>query len=254
MKLALVSAFSILTFLTACTTTTPSSQPTIKGVHVQDSNLLAKDLKNYYWSYLPSGSNQPIVLHFLDKSISVDTGCNVMNGAWQINDKQLVVGKMMSTLKMCAPELMKQEGFAAKLLQDHSIPVSLDRTDPQQPILTLTHTDGEKYQFIGKATPEFKYQSKPDIIFMEVAAETKACTGVATQQCLQVREIKYNESFTKTTVGDWQLFYDHIEGFKHDPNVRTVLRLKRFTIANPAADQSKYAYIHDLTVEQEMVK
>lgn len=70
-----------------------------------------------------------------------------------------------------------------------------------------------------------------------------------------MREVKYNEQGLKTQVDkDWNLFYDQIEGFQHTPNERQVIRVKRFEIKNPAADQSKYAYIFDMAVEREAVK
>jgi hypothetical protein len=53
---------------------------------------------------------------------------------------------------------------------------------------------------------------------------------------------------------DWTLFYDQIEGFKHTPAERQIIRVKRFERKNPAADQSKYAYIFDMSVEREAVK
>ena len=71
---------------------------------------------------------------------------------------------------------------------------------------------------------------------------------------MQVREIQYNEQGLKTATGEWQLFYSQIEGFKHDPKLRSIVRVKRFTIAHPAADQSQYAYVKDMLVEQELMK
>ncbi|HAB42517.1 MAG TPA: hypothetical protein DCE70_02950, partial [Acinetobacter sp.] len=47
---------------------------------------------------------------------------------------------------------------------------------------------------------------------------------------------------------------DQIEGFQHTPNERQIIRVKRYEIKNPAADQSKYAYIFDMAVERETVK
>ena len=70
-----------------------------------------------------------------------------------------------------------------------------------------------------------------------------------------MREIKYAENGIKTQVDkDWTLFYNHIEGFEHNPNERQIIRVKRYEIKNPAADQSKYAYVHDMTIERATVK
>ncbi|NOZ97442.1 MAG: DUF4377 domain-containing protein, partial [Gammaproteobacteria bacterium] len=114
---------------------------------------------------------------------------------------------------------------------------------------------GQKYEFEGSMTPETKYQSQGEIIFLEISPETKQCTGVGPQTCLQVREIKYDNKGIKTQVDkDWTLFYDQIEGYQHRDDQRVIIRVKRYERKNPAADQSKYAYVHDMTVEQEIVK
>ena len=42
--------------------------------------------------------------------------------------------------------------------------------------------------------------------------------------------------------------------FEHNPNQRLILRVKRFQVKNPAADQSSQADVLDMVVEQELVK
>ncbi|MBP7647899.1 MAG: DUF4377 domain-containing protein, partial [Comamonas sp.] len=74
-------------------------------------------------------------------------------------------------------------------------------------------------------------------------------------QCLQVRELKYNEQGLKQSTGTWENFYGTIEGYTHQAGVRNVLRIKRFTRPEPVpADASKYVYILDMTVESETVR
>ena len=115
--------------------------------------------------------------------------------------------------------------------------------------------NGQAYEFIGKMTPETKYQGQAETIFLEISPDTKQCTGVTQQSCLQVKEVKYDQNGLKTQVDkDWTLFYDQIEGFQHSPNERQIIRVKRFEIKHPAADQSKYAYIFDMAVERKIVK
>lgn len=256
MKIAFATiALSIAATLTACQSIAPNS--TSSAVEATSMNADAKlttILAAHTWSYQPSDSTTPIVLSFNAQNLNVATGCNNAFGAVKVKNSTLEVGRLASTMKMCEPALMAQEKFATDLFKDAKLAISVDQSEPMQPVLTLQAANGQKYQFIGTQTAETKYQGEGERIFLEVAAETKPCTGVAPQQCLQVREIKYNDSGIKTSVGEWQLFYGNIEGFEHNPNIRTVLRLKRFTLANPAADQSKYAYVHDMTVEQEMIK
>ena len=73
-------------------------------------------------------------------------------------------------------------------------------------------------------------------------------------QCLQVREVRYDDAGRKTTTGEWGNFYGSIEGYQHEPGIRNVLRIKRYTVQNPPADASRYAYVLDMMVESERTK
>lgn len=222
---------------------------------LQQQGNAEQTLNAYQWSYQPADSKQPIVLNFADQRLSVATGCNRLMTSAKVESGLLVTGNIASTNMMCSPELMKQESFAAALFQSNKTAFVLDTVNPESPTLTLVNATGGKVVFAGKMTPETKYQTTGETIFLEVSPETKSCTGVAAQTCLQVREIKYAENGVKSQVDkDWTLFYDHIDGFQHTPNERQVIRVKRYEIKNPAADQSKYAYVHDMTIERESVK
>lgn len=215
-----------------------------------------KTLASYQWSTQTADAPKPMVLHFVDHNrLSIATSCNTLAGSWSVENNTLSVGNMMSTQMACSGNAMKQEAYASSIFSAKKVPFVLNLNDKQSPTLTLTTANGEKVVFTGKMTAETKYQSVGETIFLEVSPETKQCTGVAAQTCLQVREIKYAENGVKTQVDkDWSLFYDQIEGFQHTPSERQVIRLKRYEIKNPAADQSKYAYVHDMTIERESVK
>lgn len=219
------------------------------AVSVLQQQNADKIVSAYQWS-LDTGTAKPLTLNFNDNGrLSIGTSCNQMGGNWQINNNQLQVGMLISTEMACEASAMQQERFAAALFQK-PVSVQLDMKNTQQPSLILTAADGQQHTFQGKMTPETKYQSAGETIFLEISPETKACTGVAPQTCLQVREVKYNEQGLKTQVDqDWTLFYDQIEGFQHNPNERQIIRVKRYELKNPVADQSKYAYVHDMTVE-----
>jgi hypothetical protein len=66
-----------------------------------------------------------------------------------------------------------------------------------------------------------------------VAAQTVECTGVATQQCLLVRQVHDAE---------WTLFYDGIEGFTYEPGFIYTLEVERRIVHNSPADGSSMAY------------
>ncbi|MFH7765299.1 DUF4377 domain-containing protein [Acinetobacter sp. BSP-28] len=226
------------------------------AVSVLQQQNADQTLSAYQWSTATGTAPKPLVLNFDDKGrLSIATSCNGMGGSWKVENNQIVTGPLMATQMACPEASMQQESIAKDLFNDRKAPFVLNLNDPQQPTLTLISATGQKYVFTGKMTPETKYNSQAETIFLEIAPETKSCTGVAPQTCLQVREVKYAENGVKTQVDkDWTLFYDKIEGFTHTPNERQIIRVKRYEIKHPAADQSKYAYIHDMTVERSTVK
>lgn len=66
-----------------------------------------------------------------------------------------------------------------------------------------------------------------------VAPETVECVGEAVQDCLQV---KTSED------GEWELFYDEIEGFTHAQGTAYVLDVEISEIKDPPADASSLRY------------
>ena len=212
-------------------------------------------LPAYYWE-LNRGLERPIVLSFdAQGRLSAVTGCNGLGTTWSVKNNIITTSEVIGTEMACDAALMEQERFVSQLLQKRDIPFTLNTTDPDKPTLTLMAANGQTYEFIGKMTPETKYQGQAETIFLEISPDTKQCTGVTQQSCLQVKEVKYDQNGLKTQVDkDWTLFYDQIEGFQHSPNERQIIRVKRFEIKHPAADQSKYAYIFDMAVERELVK
>lgn len=214
-------------------------------------------LADYQWSYQPAETKTPIVLTFSkqDQRLSIATGCNTQGTTWHINQGQLVTDSLMSTMMACSPELMNQEKLSSAIFDKRNIAFSLNMAQVDKPTLTVTNAVGAKFVFEGQKTAEARYQSQAETIFLEIAPETKPCTGVAPQTCLQVREVKYDQNGLKTRVSpDWTLFYTGIEGYTHAPTQRQIVRVKRYEIKNPAADQSKYAYVQDMIIESETVK
>jgi heat shock protein HslJ len=212
-------------------------------------------LPAYHWE-LNHGLEQPVVLSFdAQGRLSAVTGCNGLGTSWAVKNNIISTSEVVGTEMACETALMEQERFVSQLLQKREIPFTLNVTDRNKPILTLVAADGQTIEFTGKMTPETKYQGQAETIFLEISPDTKPCTGVTQQRCLQVKQVKYDQNGLKTQVDkDWTLFYDQIEGFQHSPNERQIIRVKRFEIKHPAADQSKYAYIYDMAVEREAVR
>lgn len=67
------------------------------------------------------------------------------------------------------------------------------------------------------------------------------CEGVGPQQCLLVKE---------DPQADYELFYDHIEGFEFEPGYTYELRVTVTEVANPPADASSMQWSLDEVVSQ----
>ena len=69
-----------------------------------------------------------------------------------------------------------------------------------------------------------------------------------------MRELSYDAQGRKQgTDAPFEHFYDGIEGYTHQAGTRNVLRVVRYSVQNPPADASRYAYVLDLVVEAEDV-
>ena len=250
-------ALSFVATLTACQSTSQTAteannnNSSMQGAQMMQTK--AQLLQSYVWTYQTTNMPSAIILNFQDGRVDIDAGCNGMGTDIQVDDQVIKAGNVMSTMKACEPSVMKQEQMAGKLFANRDVPYELDLANLNKPALILTTTEGQKLRFAGEPTAEMKYKVEAEIQFLEIAPETKACVGVAPMQCLQVREIKYDDG-KKVAVDEWSNFYSQIEGYQHQEGIRNIIRVKRFTRTNPAADQSKYAYVHDLTVEAEQLK
>ena len=121
----------------------------------------------------------------------------------------------------------------------------------------LTNAAGDRLVFHGTPTPATRFGGPAERVFLEVAPETQPCSHplIPDKQCLQTREIVFGEDGLRVgEPGEWQNFYGEIEGFTHQTGTRNVLRLDRYTLANPPADGSAHAYVLDMVVESELVK
>ena len=200
-------------------------------------------------------ADKPLQLDFKDGRVGVGNTCNRMNGAYSAEGDQLLFDRLASTMMACAdPKLMAlDEQVAARL--SGKLQMKLQAGD--SPSLALTTAGGDVLTFTGEPTAETRYGGPGETVFLEVAAQTKACSHplIPDKQCLQVREIKFDDNGLRVgEPGEWQNFYDQIEGFSHQPGTRNVLRVNRYTVANPPADASSNAYVLDMVVESELVK
>lgn len=199
----------------------------------------------------------PVSLTFNDRHVAITGLCNAMNAGVSITGSSIQISDPVSTMRMCPDtSLMRYEqAIGQRLPQAASWHISHAADQTEHPQLTLKFRDGAQWVFVGEPTTETQYGSTGETLFIEVAAATVPCSDplIAQRQCLNVRTVQYNESGTKISQGPWQPFYDHIKDYQHQPGVRNILRVKRYTVENPPADASAFAYVLDMVVESETV-
>jgi heat shock protein HslJ len=196
----------------------------------------------------------PITLDFADGRLGISNTCNRMSGAYALEGTVLRVSRLAATMMACADaKLMALDQEVGKRLEGNS---GFALEQAATPVLKLTTAAGDVLTFAGQATAETRYGGPGTRLFLEVAADTKPCSHplIPNKQCLQVREIKYDAAGIKQGSGEWQNFYEEIEGYTHEKGVRNVLRVNRYERKPVPADASSNVYVLDMVVESETVK
>jgi heat shock protein HslJ len=244
------------------TETPPQPQPNQRAA----DPALVRALQSHRWT-LQSASDatgQPIdevmvpghafVIGFDGARLSIQGGCNNMNGSWRLNpQRQLMVGRLAATMKACEPALMKADSALSAVLTQH---LDVELQPGATPTLRLVSPTKQSLSFSGQPTLQSLYGA-PTRIFLEVAAQTVPCQpgAGAPTQCIQVRERVYDDKGLRVgTPGPWRAFYDRIDGYTHQPGIRNVLRIDRFKRDRVPADASAYVYVLDMVVESEVVE
>jgi len=203
--------------------------------------------------WLPAQAGAPVQLTFKDRRLSVTGLCNALGAGYATEGSKMSISQVMGTMKMCPDQALMQyeQRLGARLPQVASW--SMD-SQGQNPVLTLRFQDDARWLLDGRPTHETQYGSAGETLFLEVAPQRVPCSHplVAGKQCLQVREVQYDDAGVKRGYGPWEAFYDDIEGYDHQAGARAVLRVKRYTRANPPADAPRHAYVMDMVVESEV--
>ncbi|HYG07528.1 MAG TPA: META and DUF4377 domain-containing protein [Stenotrophomonas sp.] len=251
----------------AAATPATSASPGASGDTAAASTNPAAQLPHFHWRLAEAsdgrGQNisalfagkQPIQLDFANGRVNIDHLCNRMFGAYTLQGDTLGFGRLASTQMACAdPALMAQERAASELFSGpFTLALSADATTPG---MTLRRRDGTVLRFTGEQTAESRY-GQGETVFLEIAAQTRPCAQPpgSGQQCLQAREIRFDEQgLRQGEPGPWQEFAEPIQGYQHQPGVRNVLRLKRYTRADAAAGTAPHLYVLDLVVESEQLR
>lgn len=238
----------------AASASVPTSTITLARYHWQLHD--AVDGNNRRLDVLLDKPDQPLQLDFSADSIHVSNACNGMHGGYTIVEGHLVTTSLLHTMMACAePTLMQRESTIKAVLQGR--PTLILTTSGDTPLLTLAADSGLSLTFAGKPTAEARYDGPGETIFLEVAPDTTPCLHppIPGKSCLLVRERHYDaQGLRSGQPGPWQTLQQDIEGYVHQPNIRNVLRVKRYTLKQPLADAPATALVLDMVVESEIVR
>lgn len=193
----------------------------------------------------------PLQLDFADGRVVVSNACNRISGPVRSEGTGLHIGPLVSTKMACVdPAVMALDAAITKRLEGTPTHAIQESMPPQ---LVWRTADGDVLHFVGDPTPETKYGGPGETRFFEVDAQTVPCQvslAPRTVDCLRVREVRYDDAGQRIgRPSEWQALGTGIEGYTHEPGFRDVLRVKRYTIANPPADAPSVAYVLDQVVE-----
>ena len=257
--------------LAACTTPAPNKNDapdsTAIASRASDTTANVPALDAYHWQLSNAENSQgtridalfvsddsPVQLDFKENRMSVSNTCNGMMGGYTIEGDQVTLDRMASTMKACLDQKLITLDSEVSNRLSGVLTFAVRVGDP--PELTLTTSDGDRLVFIGKPTAATRYGTDGETAFLEIASATKPCSYPSTTigQCLQVREVYYDVNGLKSREpGEWQDFYQQIEGYTHQPGIRNVVRTKRYRITNPPAEAPNFAYELDMVIESEHV-
>jgi heat shock protein HslJ len=100
-------------------------------------------------------------------------------------------------------------------------------------VVACSPTGGQEPIVAEPTTGAEEVEGQTEMKTLYVGPELVDCTGVAPMKCMQVKE---------DPNGEWQLFYNQIEGFTFEPGFTYELSVNVETIANPPADGSSLRY------------
>jgi len=178
------------------------------------------------------------------------SGCNRFVATTNAEGKTVIAGTRM----MCPPPAMKTETAFLKMLESHPRLVP----DGHAQNLKMVAADGSVYQF-KRVTGVEPTGPKADVApagpaanavageqYLYVGPERQTCSaGAGKMECLQVR---------RSADGQWENFYNQIEGFDPQPGVSYYIKVRAIPVANPPADASSLRYVLERVVMSEKVE
>ena len=233
----------------------------IKEILINDHNTV---LMSNHW-HLASAQNaqgqridalfvqpdKPVQFDFDRERISIGNACNAIGGSYTVQGQQITFDMLSATKRACADNQIN------RLDQEISSRLNAPATFALTPNeLKLTTTSGDVLTFSASPTAETRFGNTGETVFLEIAPQRQVCSHplAPNQQCLMVREVRYAENGMKSYPSEsWEPLYQEIEGYTHEPDLRNIVRAKRFIIANSPDNTPNTAYVLDMVIESERV-
>ncbi|MCO6504183.1 MAG: META and DUF4377 domain-containing protein [Snodgrassella sp.] len=233
--------------------------------HIAFETINPQQLINYDW-FLNEATDingRPVAalskdtklkLQFNGQRLNVSGGCNSIGSNYQLNGKFLQLDTPMSTMMACSPDLMAQDAAIAKLMNGQKLNIGLIKSTDNRPKLLIQSKNGDHLSFSGVQTATSKY-GQPTVVFWEISNKTRTCEAAqGKKECLQVRDVTYDDQGIKIKNGVWRNFDGEIEGWQLNPNENQVLRLNVYQSNTTDASNSHYVYKLDQIIERTIVK
>lgn len=270
--------------LTACQTMnqTPIKPTSPAPVNVQPISMINKtptisELQSYNWHLLTAKDKHGKTLSGLDLTtyglkntgniinlnfskgkdnkvgISYDLGCNKMMKAMTYKDGIMTSlnGISISTLMGCGKLNDAERLLNAQMVSSSKLSISVGNDN--KATLTQITSDNNILLWEGTLKPEVKY-GKGETVFFEVKPTLKPCDTLTGKQCLEVREIKYDNNGMKTATGQWRILHEAIDGYRPEAGVQSVIRVQRYR--TPPTDTMGYGnlYVLDAVIESQLIQ
>ena len=190
-------------------------------------------LENTSWQLMATEQSlpkteKPITLTFSENNrLAGSSGCNRYMGSFKVNGNQFEIKSPLASTRMACPEasMEREKQFLEALNAAKNYQIN-DKGE-----LEIQYGSGKDNNVL-RFSPTKTSEVTEKIIYVD--RRTVPCTGVAPQQCWQVRESKSD---------DWKLLYHGIKGFNYEQGYLYKLRVREEIIANPPADGSSREWV-----------
>lgn len=213
----------------------------------------AKDASGNTITSLFVQKQKPIQIEFSEGRFSVKNLCNALSGLYTVTETTISFGQAASTKMLCGdPKIDALDNEMGKRILNSSAYQLSPPTDEKPALLQLKTSNNEDLTFVGIPTPDTRYRSQGETIFLEIAPQF-APSDTSAKPVPQVRQVYYNTQGIRTAADPWQPLTQTIEGLTIEEGIHQVVRVKRYNMTNDQT-ASKAVYVMDQIIEAQVIQ